>query len=49
MEPGFTAEGTVPESAWLICCDEAWGAARAGATAILTSPLGIKLHYATRL
>jgi hypothetical protein len=25
-EPGFTTEGAVPESPWLVCCDGAWGA-----------------------
>jgi hypothetical protein len=48
-EPGFATEGVVPESPRLVCCDGAWGAAGAGATTILTSPLGIKLHYALRL
>jgi hypothetical protein len=36
--PGFTLEGPVPESPWLVSCDGAWGAARAGVVAILTSP-----------
>jgi hypothetical protein len=31
------------------CCDEAWSVAGAGAVAILTSPLGVKLRYAARL
>jgi hypothetical protein len=38
MELGFAVEGAVPELALLICCDGAWGAARATAAAILTSP-----------
>jgi hypothetical protein len=48
-EPGFEVEGQVPESAWLISCDGAWGVAGAGAVAILTSPLGVKLCYAAQL
>jgi hypothetical protein len=48
-EPGFEVEGQVPESAWLISCDGAWGVAGAGAAAILTSPLGVKLCYAAQL
>jgi hypothetical protein len=48
-EPGFATGGAVPESPWLVCCDGAWGAVGAGAVAILTSPLGIKLRYAARL
>jgi hypothetical protein len=43
MDPRSYTEGPVPESPWLIYCD------RAGAAAILISPLGIKLRYATRL
>jgi hypothetical protein len=46
MEPGFTVEGAVPEAAWLIYCDEAWGTTGVGAAAILTSPSRIKLFYA---
>jgi ribonuclease HI len=49
METGFTVEGEVPELAWLISCDRAWGAAGAGAVAIQTSPSGIKLRYTARL
>jgi hypothetical protein len=48
-DPVFTAEGAVPESAWLICCNEAWGTAGARAATILTSPSGIKLRYAAWL
>jgi ribonuclease HI len=48
-EPSFKVERQVPESAWLISCDEAWGIAGDGATAILTSPSGVKLRYAARL
>jgi hypothetical protein len=46
-EHAFTVEGAVPESAWLVYCDEAWGAIGARAAAILTSPSRIKLCYAT--
>jgi hypothetical protein len=42
-EPGFKVEGQVPESAWLVSCNRAWGTAGAGAAAILTSPSGVKL------
>jgi ribonuclease HI len=49
MELGFTTEGAVPKSPWLVCWDGAWGAAGVGATAILTSPSGIKLRYVVRL
>jgi hypothetical protein len=45
MDHGFIVKGAVLESAWLICCVGAWGATGAGAAAILTSPLGIKLRY----
>jgi hypothetical protein len=48
-EPGSAIEGEVPESPWLVCYDRAWGAARARAATILTSPSGIKLRYAVRL
>jgi ribonuclease HI len=49
MVSGFTTEGAVPKSPWLLCCDGAWGVAGAEVAAILTSPLGIKLRYAVRL
>jgi ribonuclease HI len=49
MQPSFEVEGPVPESACLINCDGAWGVAGVRAAAILTSPSGIKLRYATRL
>jgi hypothetical protein len=42
-EPGFIVEGAVPESAWHISCDGAWGIAGARAAAILRSHYGIKL------
>jgi hypothetical protein len=48
-KPGSETEGAMPESPWLVNCDGAWGVAGAGAATILTSPLGIKLWYATRL
>jgi ribonuclease HI len=48
-ESGSTIEGEVLESPWLVYCDGAWDAVRAGATAILISPSGIKLRYAARL
>jgi hypothetical protein len=48
-EPSFAVEGAVPESAWLVNCERAWGTAGAGAAAILTSPSGIKLQYAAQL
>jgi ribonuclease HI len=48
-EPGFTTEGAVPESPWLVCCDGAWRAVGVRVAAILTSPSGIKLRYAVRL
>jgi hypothetical protein len=48
-ELGFTVEGAVLESTWLVCCDGAWGTAGAGVAAILTSPSGIKMRYAARL
>jgi hypothetical protein len=48
-ETAFTTKGAIPESPWLVCCDEAWGAAGTRAAATLTSPLGIKLRYIERL
>jgi hypothetical protein len=48
-ELGFKVEGQVPESAGLVSCNGAWGIARARAVAILTSPSGVKLRYATQL
>jgi hypothetical protein len=48
-ETAFATKGAVPESPWLVCCDEAWGAAGTRADAILTSPSGIKLRYIERL
>jgi ribonuclease HI len=49
MEPGSGIEGDLPESPWSIYCDGAWGVVGARVVAILISPLGIKLCYATRL
>ena len=34
---------------WIIYCDGAWGFVGAGAVAIITSPSGVKMRYATRL
>ena len=34
---------------WITYCDGAWGFAGAGAAAIITSPLGVKMRYAARL
>jgi ribonuclease HI len=48
-EPGSATEGAIPDEPWLVHCDGAWRAAGASATAILTSPSGIKLWYAPRL
>jgi ribonuclease HI len=48
MEPESQAD-IVQESPWLVYCDGAWGSTGAGAVAVLTSPSGIKLHYAARL
>jgi ribonuclease HI len=48
MEPESQVD-IVQESPWLVYCDGAWGSTRVGAVAVLTSPSGIKLHYAARL
>jgi ribonuclease HI len=48
-EPSNYTEGTTPESHWLVYCDKTWGNVAARASAILVSPSGIKLRYATRL
>jgi ribonuclease HI len=48
-ESGSLEEGIVPESPWLVYCDESWGSARAGIVAILISPIGIKVCYAASL
>jgi ribonuclease HI len=48
-EPSSAIEGVVPKSPCIVNCDGGWGAVGAGAVAILTSPSGIKLHYATKL
>jgi hypothetical protein len=48
-ESGSAVEGAVPKSPWIVNYDGAWGAVGAGAAAILTSPLGIKLCYVARL
>jgi hypothetical protein len=49
MEPSSYTEGTVVDTPWQVYCDGAWGASGAGAAAILKSPLGIKLRYASQL
>jgi ribonuclease HI len=49
MEPDAVAEGEVPKTPWVVYCDGAWGATRAGAATILFSPSGIKLHYVARM
>jgi ribonuclease HI len=49
MEPGSSTKGIVPKASWFIYCDGAWDSAGAGVAAILVSPSGIKLCYATRL
>jgi ribonuclease HI len=49
MESGLSTDGIVPEAPWLIYCDRAWDNVRAEASAILISPSGLKLRYATRL
>jgi hypothetical protein len=49
MEPRSAKEGEVPETPWVVYCDRAWGATRAGAATVLLSHLRIKLHYAARM
>jgi ribonuclease HI len=49
LELGFTTEGPILESPWLVYCDGAWGVGGTRAAAILISPSGIKLRYAARL
>jgi ribonuclease HI len=48
-EPSSYTEGPVIDTPWQVYCDGAWGSFRARATAILISPLGIKLRYAACL
>jgi hypothetical protein len=48
-EPASYTEGPVPGSPWQVYCDGVWGNAEVRASAILISPLGIKLRYTTRL
>jgi ribonuclease HI len=48
-EPGLSIDGIIPKAPWHVYYDGAWGNAGARATAILVSPSGIKLRYATRL
>jgi hypothetical protein len=49
IEPSSYTKGIVIDTPWLVYCDGAWGVSRAGTTAILKSPSGIKLKYAARL
>ncbi|CAN6343250.1 unnamed protein product [Urochloa humidicola] len=46
---GGPEELPIPEPVWEAHVDGAWGAAGAGAAAILTSPSGQRLRYAARL
>jgi hypothetical protein len=48
-EPSSATEGEAPKTPWVVYCDGAWGVTGAGAAAVLVSPLGIKLRYATRM
>jgi hypothetical protein len=48
-KPSSYTKGTVMDTPWQVYCDGAWEISRAGAAAILMSPSGIKLRYATRL
>jgi ribonuclease HI len=45
----ITQLDTTAEKVWTIHCDAAWCHARAGATAVITSPTGVKHRYAARL
>jgi ribonuclease HI len=49
IDPGSATDDEMPETPWVVYCDGAWGALGARATAILISPSGIKLRYATRI
>jgi hypothetical protein len=46
-EPSSYTEGIVIDTPWQVYCDGAWGVFGAGAAAIIKSPTGIKLRYAT--
>jgi hypothetical protein len=48
-EPSCYTEVTMIDTPWQGHCDGAWRVSRAGAAAILMSPLGIKLRYVARL
>jgi hypothetical protein len=45
----ITQPNTSVEKVWTIHCDGAWCHAGAGATAVITSPTGVKHRYAARL
>ena len=47
--PGYSHEGEVIEQPWIIYCDGAWGSSGVVIAAVITSPFGIKLRYASRL
>lgn len=47
--PGYFGDGEVIEACWTIHCDGTWDSAGVGIAAIITSPSGIKMRYATRL
>jgi hypothetical protein len=47
--PSNTARDEELVLVWEIRCDRAWGCKGAGIAAIVTSPSGVKLRYATRL
>jgi ribonuclease HI len=49
MEPGSATEGEVPKTPWVVYYDGAWGSTGARVAAVLLSPSGIKLCYATRM
>jgi hypothetical protein len=49
MKPSSCTKGPVIDTPWQVYYDGAWGLSGARAAAILISPSGIKLRYATRL
>jgi hypothetical protein len=49
MKPSSCTKDPVIDTPWQVYYDGAWGLSRARAAAILISPSGIKLRYATRL
>jgi ribonuclease HI len=48
-EPSSYTDGSVIDTPLQVYCDRAWGSFGAEAVAILISPSGIKLRYATHL